>query len=152
MKYITIFIFVITIYSDVQSQEMSSFMHELEKNVKEKYTSEILAISLDKGLWSKDKSLVVSAIQGKEKAFVYAILYNNQKYTYVDINFMGHVRGEFSWAGIDEDDKIEALPLEINKYKESYVVIIRKRAWIDGQRYTQTRPVIVNEDGYYIQQ
>lgn len=126
----------------------------LQQHIEEEFHGEKLEKSVASGLWDSSKTLFVSSIDtGDKHVLVYAVSFYKGEEIFVNAGwYSGNILNEFRWAGAEEKDPREAVPVKIRDCSDSCLIDIRKRVWIKGQRYTKVRLLAIGRDGTIYEQ
>lgn len=148
LKFVIFFSFVL--YSNlVFSYDNDELFNIVNKQNLEESTSDIRR-SIGKGIWSPNRKIFIAAIPKLDRVFVYGIIVNDSGYHFVNASHIG--RMEFSWAGDIDPGRVEVTILSIDENADHFYLKVRKRAWINGQRYTKVRPLVIRRDGIVVHQ
>ncbi len=145
----TLFLLILIITSPFcYSIESADLINRLYTQLKNKTPKDSIRESIDSGLWNKDKNFFVSSIDVNNSILVYAFSFYKGEVHFIDASYIADIIREFKWAQVKAEDKKEVIPTKIlNCNYTRCLVEIRKRVWVNGQRYTQLRPLAIGLDG-----
>ena len=117
--------------------------------------TEIVQIAQSTGLWTEDRSAAALSIPADWGTALYVVLFRSDaKPLVVNISRVGPALFlKLGLAPQSEYEKYEIQPVEWLEETESQVMLsVRLHAWRDGQRYTVSTPIAVDDEGFVIWQ
>ena len=112
-------------------------------------TTNQLAAALSSGLWNSNLTALAISIP-QPKASVIFVFLRQTNGTYLASNASGVEAGNFGKLGRERTDyeRFETTPVEwLHRTDGKFQVIMRTRAWRNGQRYTVSEPLLIGSDG-----
>ena len=119
------------------------------------YDAETLGVAVADGLWDESKKAFAIAIPGKDHTRIFAfVIQQSGEFAAVDVSPIE--KGLFRKLGLADCssyERYETVPVEWKPMEnERQMLIVRLRAWKEGQRYTVTGPVVIEASGRVIWQ
>jgi hypothetical protein len=117
--------------------------------IQSEITTEELQTSLASGLWDGDGSAVAISILRGRSSIVFVFL-KREDGSFLAVDVSGVELGNCGALGRrrSEYERCETVPIKWFPREEGrFRVLMRTRAWKDGQRYTATEPLLIRQDG-----
>lgn len=119
------------------------------------YEAETVDAAVANGLWDESRQALAMAIPGEDHTGIFALMKQQSgEFAAVDVSIIE--KGLFRKLGLADRssyERYETVPVEwIPMANERQMLIVRLRAWKEGQRYTVTGPVVIEASGQVIWQ
>ena len=110
--------------------------------------------TLDTGLWNSNRTAVAISLASLKAPTAFVFLKQTDgKYLAVDMSIEGLGIGAMGTAGRSAYERLELTPIQwLRRDDGMFMVLMRTRAWKDGQRYTVSKPLLIRQDGTILQQ
>jgi hypothetical protein len=108
-----------------------------------------LVQALESGLWNSNRTAVAVSVKQSKASVVFVFLRQTNGH-YLATDASGVEGGNFGNLGRPRTDyeRFETTPVDwLNREDGWCQVVMRTRAWRDGQRYTVSEPLLIKPDG-----
>jgi hypothetical protein len=106
------------------------------------------------GLWNSDRTAVAICVTNSMSPIVWVFLkQTNSQYLGVDVSIQGLGTGFLGIAPRSAYERLELTAVSwLPRDDGMFMVLLRTRVWKNGQRYTVSKPLLIQEDGTVLQQ
>jgi hypothetical protein len=109
---------------------------------------------LDTGLWNSNRTAVAICLTNSKASTVFVFLkQTGGKYLAVDASIEGLGIWQIGIAPRSAYERLELTPVQwLDREDGMFMVLMRTRAWKAGQRYTVSKPLLIQQDGTILHQ
>jgi hypothetical protein len=110
--------------------------------------------ALDTGLWNSNRTAVAICLTNSKASTVFVFLkQTGGKYLAVDASIEGLGIWQIGIAPRSAYERLELTPVQwLDREDGMFMVLMRTRAWKAGQRYTVSKPLLIQQDGTILHQ